>query len=83
MRDGRIVVWVDEAGLYLLAGVVRTYAPRTPTPVLRVPLTRDHRAVIGGITAHGQLPVRVQDHAFRGADIVASCNICGTTAATG
>jgi transposase len=64
------VVWVDEAGFYLLAGVVRTYAPRGQTPVLRVPLTRDHLSVISGITAAGRLLVRVQARAFKGPDIV-------------
>jgi hypothetical protein len=66
-------MWVDEAGFYLLAGVVRTYAPRSQTPVLRVPLTRDHLSVIAGITdirAQGQLLVQVQGRAFAGADVV-------------
>jgi len=63
-------VWVDEAGFYLLAGLVRTYAPRGHTPVLYVPLTRDHLSVISGITEGGQLLVRVQERALRGADVV-------------
>jgi transposase len=70
VREGRIVVWVDEAAFYLLAGVVRTYAPRGQTPVLYVPLTRDHLSVISGITAHGQLLVQMQAHAFNGVDVV-------------
>lgn len=65
-----MVVWVDEAGFYLLGGVVRTYAPRGQTPVLRVPLTRDHLSVISGITASGRLLVRVQECAFKGPHIV-------------
>jgi len=36
-REGRAVVFVDEAALYLLPGVVRSYAPRGYTPVLRAP----------------------------------------------
>jgi transposase len=50
--------------------VVRTYAPRGQTPVLRVPLTRDHLSVISGITAAGRLLVSIQEHAFKGPDIV-------------
>lgn len=69
-QEGRIIVWVDEAAFYLLAGVVRTYAPRGQTPVLRAPLTRDHLSLISGITEAGRLLVRMQDHAFNGADIV-------------
>jgi transposase len=70
LRDGRIIVWVDEAGFYLLAGAVRSYAPRGQTPLLRVPLTRDHLSVISGITAAGHLLVAVQARAFKGGDVV-------------
>src|SRR5688500_16537435 len=69
-RAGRTVVWVDEAAFYLLAGVVRTYAPRGQTPVVYVPLTRAHLSVISGITAHGQLLVQMQAQAFKGPDVV-------------
>jgi transposase len=70
LREGRIIVWVDEAGFYLLAGAVRSYAPRGQTPILRVPLTRDHLSVISGITAQGHLLVGVQACAFKGGDVV-------------
>jgi hypothetical protein len=63
-------VWVDEAGFYLLAGLVRTYAPRGHTPIMSVPLTRDHLAVISGITEQGQLLVQMQARAFKGIDVV-------------
>ena len=49
---------------------MRTYAPRGHTPILYVPLTRDHLAVISGITTQGHLLLRVQARAFRGADVV-------------
>src|SRR3569623_1676085 len=35
----RTLVFVDEAGFYLLPSVVRTYAPCAQTPVLRAPFT--------------------------------------------
>jgi transposase len=70
LRESRIIVWVDEAGFYLLAGVVRSYAPRGQTPVLRVPVTRDHLSLISGITAAGRLLVAVQARAFKGGDVV-------------
>jgi transposase len=70
LREGRIIVWVDEAGFYLLAGVVRSYSPRGQTPVLRVWLTRDHLSVISGITTAGQLLVTVRAAAFKGGDVV-------------
>jgi transposase len=49
---------------------VRSYAPRGRTPVLRGPLTRDHLAVISGITAGGRLLVAMQARAFKGKDVV-------------
>lgn len=69
-RERRTIVWVDEAAFSLLAGVVRTYAPRGQTPSLHVPLTRDHLSVISGITEEGQLVVQMQVHAFKGPDVV-------------
>ncbi|HMA35006.1 MAG TPA: transposase [Chloroflexia bacterium] len=69
-QQGPTIVWVDEAGFYLLAGVVRTYAPRGQTPILYVPLTRDHLAVISGITAQGPLLLAVQEVAFTGGAVV-------------
>jgi transposase len=53
-----------------LPGVVRTYAPRGQTPVLRVPLTRDHLSVISGITDEGRLFQMVQLVAYTSVDIV-------------
>jgi transposase len=61
---------VDEAGFYLLPGVVKTYAPCGQTPVLRVPLTRDHLSVISAVTPEGKLYVLVQDRAFKAEDVV-------------
>ena len=46
---------------------MRTYAPRGHTPVLRVPLTRDHLSVISGITSEGTLLSALQERAFDGA----------------
>jgi transposase len=66
--EGRTIVFVDETGCYLLPLVVKTYAPRGQTPVLRVPLSRDHLSVISGITGHGWLHARVQDWPFWGID---------------
>ena len=69
-QEGRTIVFIDEAGFYLLSGMVRTYAPRGQTPVLRVPLTRDHLSAISAITPQGKLFMMVQDTAFKGPTIV-------------
>jgi hypothetical protein len=63
-------VFVDEAGFYLLPMAVRTYAPRGETPLLRVPLTRDHLSAISAVTPRGKLYIMVQATAFDGPAIV-------------
>ena len=68
--EGRTIVWVDQSGFYLLPAVLRTYAPRGQTPVLRVRLTRDHVAAISGITPVGGLYFSTQERPFRSPDVV-------------
>src|SRR3712207_137505 len=68
--EERTIVWVDEAGFYVLPARVRTYAPRGQTPVLRVPLTHDHLSAISALTTSGRVLMHVQEEAFRGPRIV-------------
>ncbi len=57
---------------------MRTYAPRGHTPVLYVPLTRDHLSVSSGITEQGQVLVQMQAQAFKGPDVVRFLtHVCG------
>jgi transposase len=70
VSDRRTIVWVDASAFYLLPAVVRTYAPRGETPILRVPLSKDHWSVIGGLTDSGRLLLQMQETAFRGPTIV-------------
>jgi transposase len=51
--------------------VVRTYAPRGQTPVLRSPYTRDPLSAISAITPDGRLVVHEQREALCGVDVVA------------
>ncbi len=57
-------------GFYLLPAAVRTYAPRGHTPMLQVPLTRDHLSATSAITPAGQILTEVQERALRGPDVV-------------
>lgn len=70
-QERRTLVFVDEAGFYLLPGVVKTYAPIGQTPVLKAWLTRDHLSVMGGVTPEGKLYVLVRDEALNGLDTIA------------
>lgn len=44
--------------------VVRTWAPRGETPILRGRLTRDHLSAINGITPERELYLQVQQEAY-------------------
>ena len=65
-RERRVLVFVDEAGFYLLPGVVKTYAPEGRTPVLRAKLTRDHLSVMGGMTPLGKLYTLARQESLNG-----------------
>lgn len=64
------MLFVDESGFRPLPAVVRTYAPRGQTPVLREWLTRDHLSAISAISPGGALYLAVQDRALKGPDVV-------------
>ncbi len=49
---------------------VRTWAPRGHTPILRVPLTHDHLAAIGGLTPAGRLFLQTQQQSYHSSDVV-------------
>jgi hypothetical protein len=46
------------------------YAPVGQTPVLRVPLTRNHVSAIGGITPEGRIFMQMQEYAYRAEHVV-------------
>jgi transposase len=69
-EEGRTIVWVEQSGFSLLPLAVRTWAPHRATPVLRVPLTHDHLATMGGITPEGRLFLQTPDPVDRSPDVV-------------
>jgi len=66
----RGIVFVDEAGFQLLPTVVRTYAPRSETPVLPETATREHVSMISGVTPAGTLWTHSQDESIKGPAVV-------------
>src|SRR5260370_1308747 len=48
---------------------VHAYAPAGQTPILKVPLTRDHLSAIGAITLEGKMCMQTQDHSYKGPDV--------------
>jgi transposase len=69
-REGRVIVFVDEASFSLLPGLVRTWAPRGQTPVLHASYRWDRLQVISAVTPQGQLFTTVQDKSFKGPHLV-------------
>ena len=67
-----MIVWGDPSGFSLLPQHVRTWARHGHghTPVLRVPLTRDHRAAIAALTPHQRLVMPTQTTAYHSTDVV-------------
>jgi transposase len=65
-RERRVLVFEDEAGFYLLPGLVRTYAPEGQTPVIRAKQTRDHLSVMGGMTPQGKVYTLVRQESLNG-----------------
>lgn len=66
----KTIVFLDESGFRLLPMVVRTWAVRGQTPILRVPLQWLRLSVISAITHEGRLLTRIQKKGFRSAQIV-------------
>jgi transposase len=65
-RERRTLVFVDEAGFYLLPGVVRTYGPRGQTPIIPEWQTRDHLSVMGGVTPAGRMYTLARQESLNG-----------------
>ena len=69
-RERRTLVFIDEAGFYLLPALVRTYAPSGKTPILKVRQTYDHLSVMSGLTLTGKLSTLVRTEALTGVESV-------------
>jgi transposase len=70
-RERRTLVFVDEAGFYLLPGVVKTYGPQGETPILDEWQTRDHLSVMAGLTPSGKVYVLVRPESLNGLHTIA------------
>ncbi len=65
-EEQRTLVFIDESGFYLLPSVVKTYAPRGVTPILKEWQTRDHLSVMGGLTPEGKIFTLVRQKSLNG-----------------
>jgi transposase len=69
--EERTLLFVDESAFYPLPGVIRTWAPRGQTPLLRQWLTHDHLSVISAVTPDGRLFLRMQEQSFESGSVIA------------
>jgi transposase len=69
-KERRTLVFVDEAGFYLLPSVVKTYGPRAHTPVLDEWQTHDHLSIIGGLTTQGRVYTLIRQEPLNGLDTI-------------
>lgn len=65
-KERRTLVFEDESGFYLLPGLVKTYAPRGQTPVIKQKQTHDHLSVMGGMTPQGKVYTLVRRKPLNG-----------------
>lgn len=50
--------------------LVRTWAPCAQTPILRVPLSREHLSVIGALTLEGKMYLHIHQDSVKGPLVV-------------
>jgi transposase len=60
-KEGRTLVFIDEAAFYMSPIVTKTWAPIGQEVKLEGPLSRRHLSVIGGLTWEGSLYVQAQE----------------------
>jgi hypothetical protein len=72
VRAGRTIVFLDESSFYLLPHVVRTWALRGKTPVLKWYANWNHLSAIAAISPQGELWVmlRKKEGTFRSEDVI-------------
>lgn len=69
-EEGRLIIYVDEAGINLLASEHRTYSQKGKTPILENACKYKHLSVASGISEAGDLIYQIQEESFKGEGIV-------------
>ena len=67
-KEGRLIVFIDEAAFYLVPGLVKTYAPQGARPMLKSAHSYDHLSVMSGITMSGKLYTLVESRTLKSTD---------------
>ena len=70
-RTHRLILFIDETGLYLLPSIVNTWAPRGETPILQEMLSHEHLSVISAVSRHGDIYYYQQAQSFNSDAVIA------------
>lgn len=70
-RSHRLILFIDETGVYLVPSRVQTWAPRGETPFLQEMFTHEHLSVITAVSRHGDIYYFQQPVTFDSAMVVA------------
>jgi transposase len=70
-RTHRLILFIDETGLYLLPSIVSTWAPRGETPILQEMLSHAHLSVISAVSRHGDIYYAQQEQSFNSVTVIA------------
>ena len=65
-RERRTLVFTDESGFYLLPGIVKTYALKAHSPVIKEWQSHDHLSVMGAVTRQAKVYSMVREESFTG-----------------
>jgi transposase len=70
LSEKRTIFLLDETGFYLLPAITRSLAPRGERFQVKVPLTRNHLSVIGGVTPDGKISAEIHTQALDGWGVI-------------
>lgn len=70
-KQGRTLVFIDEAGFYLTPTVTRTWSPEGHTPTTPGERPHGHLSAIGGLTWDGSLYIQVHRQTIKHPEVIA------------
>lgn len=70
IEEDRVLLYVDEAGFYLLPKLGTTWAKRGQTPLLHEGCRYQHLSAISAISPAGDLVYQIQENNYKGENVV-------------
>jgi transposase len=72
LKEGYQMYWHDESTLQLCANVVKTYAPKGETPILKLQDTKGYQyvCIASSISEKGDMFFQIRENSFKGQGII-------------